>query len=403
MSLFRSFRHRSFLLLWLGQTISRVGDFMYEIALAWWVLQKTGDAALMGGVLIAAITPSILFYLVGGVAVDRFSRVGLMLASDAARGAVVLLVSFLAFTDRLEIWEIIAASLFFGIVDAFFQPAFSALVPQIVPAEDLPSANSLSSMSVNLGRVLGPAVGAGVVAWIGSPLAFLINGVSFFLSALFLLPLLKLVLPRAVSEKGTSVLREVREGLATVTGSPWLWISIVAFALTNITLAGPYSVAMPFLVNDNLKASVETLGLLYAVFPIGYLFGGIFLGRYARIRHRGILMYSVGIVAGLALAVFGLLPPLWVLIVAALLNGAALEMGHLTWTNTLQEFVPNEKLGRVVSIDNMGSFALLPIGFALAGWATNEFGAPIVFLIGGTFTALLGAGGLLIPAIRNLD
>jgi len=403
MSLFRSFKHRAFLLMWLGQTISRVGDFMYEIALAWWVLEKTGDAAMMGAVLVFAITPSVLFYLIGGVAVDRFSRVGLMLASDTARGAVVLLVSFLAFTDQLEIWEIFAASLFFGVVDAFFQPAFTALVPQIVPEEDLPSANSLSSMSINFGRVVGPAIGAGVIALIGTPLAFLFNGLSFLASAAFLLPLLYMNIPRVASEKGASVLREMREGIATVFASQWLWISIIIFALTNITLSGPYSVAMPFLVNDNLGASVETLGLLYAAFPLGYIIGGVFLGRYTRIRKRGWLMYSVGIVAALALAVFGLLPPLWVLVIAALINGAALEMGHLTWINTLQELVPNEKLGRVVSIDNMGSFALLPIGFALAGWATEQYGAPIVFLIGGLFTALVSAAGLLVPAIRNLD
>src|SRR5438552_3328545 len=133
MSLVRAFRHRPFLLLWLGQTISRVGDFMYEIALAWWVLQKTNDAALMGAVLVFAITPSVLFYLIGGVAVDRISRFGLMLASDLARGILVLLVSYLAFTDQLAIWEIFGASLFFGVVDAFFQPAFSARLPQIVP------------------------------------------------------------------------------------------------------------------------------------------------------------------------------------------------------------------------------------------------------------------------------
>ena len=403
MSLFRAFRHRPFLLLWSGQTISRVGDFMYELALAWWVLQKTNDAALMGAVLVFAITPSVLFYLIGGVAVDRFSRVGLMLASDLARGVVVLLVSYLAFTDQLAIWEIFAASLFFGIVDAFFQPAFSAILPQIVSQEDLPSANSLASMSNNLGRVLGPALGAGVIALIGSPLAFFSNGISFLISAAFLLPLLRLPLQQPISEKGASVFREIREGIATVLASLWLWFGIIVFALTNITLAGPFSVAMPFLVYDNLGAGVETLGLLYAVFPIGYLLGGIFIGRRAQIRKRGILMYGTGVIASFTLAVFGLVPPIWVLILVALLNGAALEIGHLVWTITLQELVPNEKLGRVASIDNMGSFALVPVGYAVAGWATNAFGAPVVFIVGGVASAIIMGLGFLIPTIRDLD
>lgn len=403
MSLFRALKHRSFRFLWIGQTISRVGDFMYEIALAWWVLQKTGDATLMGAVLIFALTPSIIFYLIGGVAVDRLSRVGLMLASDLGRGAIALLVSTLAFTDRLEIWEIFVAGLFFGFIDAFFQPAFAALVPQLVPETDLSSANSLTSISLNLGRVLGPAIGAGVIAMVGIPLAFTLNGISFLVSAAFILPLLALALPRLAPKTHTSVFHDMREGIRTVMESPWLRISIAVYALSNITLAGPYSVAMPFLVNDDLRAGVDTLGLIYATFPLGYIIGGIWLGRQRKIRRRGVAMYVAGIVASICLGAFGLLPPLWVLLVMALVNGAVLEMAHLIWINSMQELVPNEKLGRVVSIDNMGSFALMPIGFALAGWATQVFGAPFVFIVGGAATAIMSAAPLLLRVIREFD
>lgn len=402
-TLFRSLKHHSFLLLWLGQTISRVGDHMYQIALAWWVLEKTGDATQMGAVLIFALTPEIIFYLIGGVAVDRWSRVGLMLASDAARGAVVLGISALAYTDRLEVWQIFAASLFFGFVDAFFQPAFAALTPQLVPADDLPSANSLTSISTNLGRVLGPALGAGIVALVGIPLAFGLNGASFLVSALFILPLRRLALPRLAAEQQASVWHDLREGIRTVLVSPWLRTSIVVFALTNITLGGPYSVAMPFLVNDSLAAGVNVLGLIYAAFPLGYLLAGIWLGSRPKLRRRGLKMYLASALAGLCLAAFGLLPPLWVILLAAVVNGAALEMGHLIWTNSLQERVPNEKLGRVVSIDNMGSFALMPIGYALAGWATQAFGAPVVFIVGGAATAILAAAPLLLRPIREFD
>lgn len=403
MSLFRSLKHRSFLFLWLGQTISRVGDFMYQIALAWWVLEKTGSAVLMGTVLIFALTPAIAFYLIGGVAVDRWPRAGLMLASDVGRGVVALVVGGLAFTDRLEVWGIFAASLFFGFVDAFFQPAFAALVPQIVPEADLPSANSLTSISTNLGRVLGPALGAGVVALVGIPIAFALNGISFLVSAVLILPLLAIALPRLAPETRTSVLHDLRDGIRTVMESPWLRTSIVVFALTNITLSGPYSVAMPFLVNDGMRAGVDTLGLVYAIFPLGYIIGGIWLGRRPKIRRRGVTMYIAGIVAAIGLGAFGWMPPLWVLIAMALMNGAALELAHLIWTNSLQELVPNEKLGRVVSIDNMGSFALMPIGFGLAGWAAENFGAPLVFVVGGVATILMCAAPLFLRAIREFD
>jgi MFS family permease len=404
MNLFRALRRRPFALLWSGQSLSRLGDFVYEIALAWWVLQKTGSAETMSLVLIFAITPSVVFSLIGGVAVDRVSRVGLMLVSDAARGLVALVVAALGFSGRLEVWHIFAASLIFGFVDAFFQPAYAALLPQIVAEDDLPSANSLTSLSQSLGRVAGPAVGAALVALIGPPAAFALNALSFILSTLLLLPLLRAGVPRPVQAgRPLQPWRELREGFATVFGSPWLWISILAGSLTNVTLAGPYSIALPFLVKDSLKADVGTLGLLYAVFPIGYVIGGVWLGRYARIRRRGLVQYLATALAALMLGLFGLLPPIWVLIAAALINGAALEAGHLVWTNSLQALVPNEQLGRVVSIDSLGSFGLLPIGLALAGWATERLGPPPVFIIGGLTTAVLALAALAHPSIRRFD
>ncbi len=378
MTLFRPLRLRPFALLWTGQSLSRLGDFVYEIALAWWVLQKTGSAQTMSLVLIFAITPSVLFSLIGGLAVDRLSRIGLMLASDITRGVVALSVAALGFAGRLEVWHVFIASLLFGFVDAFFQPAYAALVPQIVPSGDLPSANSLTSLSLNLGRVAGPAVGAALVAVIGPPAAFAVNALSFGLSALLLALLLRAGVPApARAAEPLQPWRDLREGFATVLAAPWLWITILVLSLTNVTLAGPYSVAMPFLVKDSLKASVGTLGLLYAVFPLGYVVGGLWLGRYARLRRRGLVMYGATAVAALMLGLFGLLPPVWVLLAAALINGAALEAGHLVWTNSLQTMVPNEQLGRVVSIDSLGSFGLLPIGLALAGWAPRLFSSSV--------------------------
>src|SRR5919201_1459275 len=142
MNLFRSLRHRPFALLWSGQVISRVGDYLYQIALAWWVLEKTGSAAAMSAVFIFAFAPMLLFLLIGGVTVDRFPRVQVMYLSDLARGFIVCLVALLAWTQQLEIGHVYHASLVLGFVDAFFQPAYTAAVPELIPEADLPSANS---------------------------------------------------------------------------------------------------------------------------------------------------------------------------------------------------------------------------------------------------------------------
>jgi DHA3 family tetracycline resistance protein-like MFS transporter len=403
MSLFRSLRHRSFALLWLGQTLSRVGDFVYEIALAWWVLEKTGSAETMGLVLVFSITPSLLFLLIGGVAVDRFPRILLMLFSDIGRGVVALVVAALAFSDHMQVWHVFAASLFFGFVMAFFQPAYAAIVPQMVPSNDLPSANALTSISANLGRVVGPALGAAIVGWAGTSTAFAINGLSFLVSSVFLIPLMRVRIPRPARNADSQVWQEMRQGITTVFASPWLWISILVFSLVNVTLIGPYYVSMPFLVSDFMNADVNRLGLLYSIFPVGFVIGGVWLGRYNKIPRRGVLMYATLVLGAIMLGLYGFHLPLWVLIIAALINGIALQFGGLAWTHLLQEKVPNEQLGRVSSIDAMGSMSLMPVGMALAGWATATFGPALVFIAGGALTALAGIAVILHPAIRELD
>lgn len=405
MVLFRSLSYRPFALLWAGQTVSRIGDHLYQVALAWWVLEKTGSAAAMGMVLICAYAPMLLFLLIGGVAVDRLPRVQVMLASDLARGAVVTAVAALAFLGWLEIWHVLVASLLFGFVDAFFQPAYTALVPEVARRDDLPSANSLTSISHHVGRVVGPALGAAVVVLGGTAGAFAFDAVSFFVSAACLAPLLGASAPPAPTTNGqtASVLRDVREGIATVLGSPVLGITILVFALINITLGAPYAVALPFLVKQHLNGDVGTLGLLYAVFPIGYIAGGAWLGRMTRIRRRGPTGYVGLIVAGLTFAAFGLPLPLAALALAALINGVALEIAGLIWANTLQEVVPSDRLGRVASIDSLGSYALLPLGYALAGWGADILGAAVVFAIGGVLTVGVAALALVHPAVRALD
>jgi hypothetical protein len=160
---------------------------------------------------------------------------------------------------------------------------------------------------------------------------------------------------------------------------------------------------MPYLVNERFGGQIGVLGLIYALFPTGYLLASLWAGSQRTLRRRGALIYGGSIVAGLMLALFGLPLPLAALGAAALINGAALELGTQAWTSALQTEVPREQLGRVSSIDSLGSFALLPIGFGLTGWATDRLGASTVFLIGGGTTAVVTAFILLtIPAVRRL-
>lgn len=382
--------------------MSRLGDSLYRVALAWWVLEKTGSATAMGTVLVFAFLPQLLFLLAGGVVVDRFSRLRVMLVSDILSGILVTIVAALAFAGRLELWHVYLVSGIFGFVSAFFEPAYAAAIPDITPAELLTSANALTGLGAQLVGVVGPAIGAALVQVFGTSTAFAVNAGSFFVSAAWLIGLPVLSSHQAGAPR-TSILGDIRDGFSTVGRTPWLWITIVVFSLINITSGGPRSVALPFLVRDTLGADVGVLGTIYGATALGGLVAAVWLGRAVTWRHRGWWAYGATMVGGLMTLLLGLPIGVWGMVPASFVFGATMSVFSLIWTNTVQELVPRERLGRVVSVDMLGSFVLLPVGLGITGWMTDLLGAPVVFVVGGLSTIGLVALALLHPSIRKLD
>ena len=201
------------------------------------------------------------------------------------------------------------------------------------------------------------------------------------------------------------MLADLRAGFSLVRHSFWLWLTILLFALTNVTLAGPYSVALPFLVKDNLGGDVNTLGLLYAIFPVGYVLGSILMGdtkplAAAQLAH----LWRDG----------GCRPDARLLRAAGALR--RLGRGRTDQRRSAGDeqpglderaarpglIVSRDLLSRVTSIDLLGS-CLLPVGYGLTGWATGQWGAATVFLLGGGLTVLVATLGLLHPQVRGVD
>lgn len=438
MRLLGSLQVRPFATLWSGQTISRFGDAVHQIALAWLVLELTGSAAAMGAVLAAHVLPFIVFSLVGGVVVDRLPRLVVMLASDLARMAIVAVIAALVLVERVEFWHLIALSATFGAVEAFFYPAYAAAVPELVPVEQRPSANSLHQLSRRFARLLGPAFGAGLVAGGGTDVAFALDSMSYLASAVLVVLALRMRAPaRAVADPaiagqpgaqvtedpsvpavlvapgapvagglGTATrlaLADLREGFATVTGEPWIWIAIVAAGVTGITLAGPLEAGLPLLVSEHLGGGVEILGLIQTMIAVGAIGAAVALGSRARLQRRGPVLYGAWIAFALCVAFAGL--PVGVVGVALLsvVIGACGATVGLVWINTLQDLVPADRLGRVSSIDALGSSALEPVGLVVAGVAADAWGPATVFTVGGLSSAAILSLALLSPSVRRLD
>jgi MFS family permease len=184
----RALACRSFRLLWLGQTISNLGNNVFSLALAWQVLLMTHSATAMGLILMARLVPNLAFVLIGGVAADRLPRRSIVLWSDGLRGLVLLSVTVLGVAGLLQLWLLVVESLIFGIVEGFFNPALMSLPPELVAKEKLPSANALTALSLNLAGLAGPVLGALLIALAGLFSAFALDAVSFFISMLLLFP-----------------------------------------------------------------------------------------------------------------------------------------------------------------------------------------------------------------------
>jgi DHA3 family tetracycline resistance protein-like MFS transporter len=411
----RALRSRPFALLWLGQTISTLGDGAYLTALAWQVLILTGSGAAMGIVLIATSLPRLLFLLLGGVIADRLPRRLVMLWADAGRAVAVGAIAVLTHTNMLQFWQLIALGLLFGLSQAFFLPSYQSIAPQLVEVEALPSANALNGLTREIGILVGPALGAVLVANFSTASAFGFDALTFVVSALCLLAVRVPIKPLLAQEgletepakrRGArGVFADIREGIGYIATSSWLWMTIAIASLGN-ALRAPYSVTLPLHVRNFYHSGVGLYGAIISASAVGAILATLVVGQLRRVHHRGIVAYSALVVSSLAMMAFALpvphdLVPV-VTLTAFALDGAGVGCFEIIWVTVLQEMVPSEKLGRVSSVDMVGSLLFQPLGLAAIGLLTDAVATPWIFFSCGALSLLLNASGFLVRGIREL-
>jgi DHA3 family tetracycline resistance protein-like MFS transporter len=391
--------HRDFRLLWTGQTVSRLGNFIYLVALPFQILALGGSPLQLG--LSAAISTGtmLVFLLAGGAIVDRLPRRVVILASDFASGVVVSAIAVLGLAGALQVEHLYVASAFFGMTSAFFMPAMTAILPELVPVEVLQSGNALNGLSRQAARVGGPVVGGLIVAAAGPPVAFAIDAVTFFVSfvALWLARP-----PRREPPAPAPFLKQVREGISFTFSLPWLWITIAIFAIVNLTFSGPLTVALPLLVRDVLHGDAGLFGAIGTAVGVGEICGTFLSGQFP-VRRTGVVMYAWAILSGVALAAIGLVPTLPDIYVFAFAQGLSLVGFQVLWDTSLQRHVPRDILGRVSSVDAFGSILLLPVGPLIFAALVERFGPAPTFVFGGVASAALCLAALGIRPIRDLE
>jgi len=299
-----------------------------------------------------------------------------------------------------RLWELFILSVIFGAASAFFRPAATAIVRDILPTELLVSASSLSSLSQSLAQFLiGPLAGGIIVATAGAGWAFWIDGASFAVSAACLA-----AMRRTSGLKATSsgLLTGVMEGLRFCYSRRWLACSIVALGIANLACFSPFYILEPLLARNAFHAGSIALGIMYAASGSGGALASLVATRRGTPRHRVATIWTTCTAAGMCAAFVGLSPWLWIAVIFAGITSALVSYGNILWFPLIQQETPADLLGRVSSVDWLFSLALSPLGVIAAGAAVASIGVRLTLLTGGAIAAATGSV-LLIPGVTDPD
>jgi MFS family permease len=394
-------KHRDFRVLWLGMTVSLLGDGIFFIAVAWETYSLWNAPGALSIVGIAMTVPTVIFLLIGGVVSDRYDRRLVMIWADTVRAAAVAALAALVLMHALQFWQLVVLVAVYGIGTAFFTPAFEAIVPELVPNHDLPAANSLDQFMRPLAlRLIGPVLGGALVA-LSTGVAFAVDAASFAASLLAVLAMRRTEHPRP--ELAVSTKTALKEGLRFVRRRVWLWGTLGSAAITYLVFLGPAEVLLPFVVKNELHGSAGTLGLVLAAGGVGAIGAAAFVGHRGHPRRDVTVMYVTWTLATLAIAGYGIATAAWQLMVACLLFNALEAAGTIVWATIKQRHVPLSMLGRVSSLDWLISIGLLPISFALTAPVAALIGVRATLIGAAVIGAVVTLSALALPGMRDIE
>ncbi|MBI3660957.1 MFS transporter [Candidatus Acetothermia bacterium] len=412
-SLLRSLEQREFRWFWLGQIISQMGDQVFRITLVWTVLRVTDSPLALGNLLAVYSVAFGISLIPAGLAADRWPRRSLMIISDVGRALLMICFTLLLSKDSLHYGYLLVGAILFGILDALFQPASKALIPQVMAKHNLTSANSLFEIGLRLTSALGPAFGGWLIALLGVPIAFLFNGGSFLISALTIQLMGHIETyqgsgsPHQTAQEHSSdeSERAIRPVIQYLRQTSWLWVTIVIAAVSNGFTQAPLFALLPFFVERILDSGPHALGVLWSGAALGAILVAGFLGQTARAQSRLVWGYIGLIISGLAISAlsFPFASQTPVAFVLMVVSGSGLALFGLMWSYLLQDRVPQRALGRIFSLDMAGSSILVPAGYMLAGALATIWSLPLLLLVSGSLTVILSLTAISLTSIRLVD
>ena len=403
---------RNFRLLTAGQATSTIGDFCYAVALPWFVLSSHGGTVLLGTVLACYGVPRTALIPLGGVLADRIGPRRLMLGADVARCLLAVALTVLAARHLATLAWLAPVAALLGAGEGLFMPASFAIMPTLLPAGSLQAGNAINSAAVQVGTVLGPALGGTLVATSGPVPAFAIDAASFAVSAGALWLMRPPPAVAAAPAEATAAAEAALAGQAAAAPAaavapgaaagdeaarPSVWrllLRSVFFrrvllisVLANLTFAGTFEVALPALAHEHYGAG--GFGTLMACLGVGAVAGTLVAARRLTSARPMVVASASFIAAGVFVALMPFLGGLPGAAIAALLFGAGIGFGDIIVITLIQQWSPAAMLGRVMSLLMLASLGIFPVSVAISGLLVRAFG-PVPFFPAAGATLILG-------------
>jgi len=396
--------NRNFLLLWMGQSVSGFGTSFFTIAMVLWLKDATGSTAIVGALLMAATIPGVLLGPFSGAIADRYSRRKIIIYSDVVNGFAILGLSAVIFLRPTDIGLIIGllfvVAVISGALNSVFGPSVSAALPDLVPRETLLRANSIRQITAQTIGILGQSLGGLAYVFFGGLKLFVFNGLSFLFSAFteVFLEIPQAKRDRSANEglraKVRDFLGDASEGVKFIWRQPGMRLFFLGAAAVNFLVA-PFSVLLPFHVDDFLKASPAWFGYLLGAITLGNMAGLVFYNLLQSLEFlRKALLVSLLPLLGMTIAAFGVALNQYAALGFAFALGVFSGIFNLNVNTILQLTTPTEIRGRVFGLLSAISMGAMPISMGLAGIIADQIDRDIPLFF--------RASGLLLIAIALL-
>lgn len=402
----RPLASRDYRLLFAAVGIEVFGTGMWTIVMVFQVLALDDSPLALSAVATGMSLGLFAFSILGGVVADRFSKRRIIITVQGCTAAVMTVVAVLSLTETIELWHVGVASFAMGAGSAFFYPAYSAYLPQVLPPEQLLAANGLEgALRPSMGQGLGPALGGIVVGMFFPAIGAVIVAASYAIAYILTLFLSRRDELTTVTspEQHTSVWGDLRVGVNYVVHARWLLWTLVFGSSLALIIQGPIEVLLPFITRDRFEDAESTFGFLLAAFGIGGAIGSLVVSSLKLPRRYLTFMIACWGGGTLPLAVIGVADNLILMLAALFIVGAATGAGVVIWGTLLQRLVPLDMIGRVASLDFFVSIAFMPVSIAIAGPLSLLVPIPVIFIIAGIAPPVLALIALLAGRMRESE